>query len=92
MADGPLAQVIVSQRSRDEGTGADPYNSGFDRVMLSPGVEFTKVVDEANNRVVKLYADVEFPVYYRANAANNAGTEGQLVAPVLLKVVASYNF
>ena len=24
------------------------------------------MVDEANNRVVKLYADVEFPVYYRA--------------------------
>jgi hypothetical protein len=88
----PLGQVIVSQRSRDEGTGADPYNSGFDRVMLSPGVEFTKVVDEANNRVVKLYADLEFPIYYRANAANNAGTEGQLVAPMLIKVVASYNF
>ena len=88
----PLAQVIISQRSRDEGTGADPYNSGFDRVMLSPGVEFTKVVDEANNRVVKLYADVEVPIYYRANAANNAGTEGQLVAPYLIKVVGSYNF
>jgi hypothetical protein len=88
----PLAQVIVSDRSRDEGTGADPFNSGFDRVMLSPGVEFTKVVDEQNNRVIKLYTDVEFPVYYRANAANNAGTEGQLVAPVLIKVVGSYNF
>jgi hypothetical protein len=88
----PLAQVIVSDRSRDTGTGADPYNSGFDRVMLSPGVEFTKVVDEQNNRVIKLYADLEFPVYYRANAANNAGTEGQLVAPVLIKVVGSYNF
>jgi hypothetical protein len=88
----PLAQVIVSNRSRDEGTGADPYNSGFDRVMLSPGVELTKVVDEANNRVVKLYADIEVPVYYRANAANNAGTEGQLVAPYQFKVVASYNF
>jgi hypothetical protein len=88
----PIGQVIVSQRSRDEGTGADPFNSGFDRVMLSPGVEFTKVVDEANNRVVKLYADAEFPIYYRANAANNAGTEGQLVAPVLFKVVGSYNF
>ena len=88
----PLAQVIVSQRSRDEGTGADPYNSGFDRVMLSPGVEFTKVVDEANNRVIKLYADVEVPIYYRANAANNAGTEGQLVAPYLIRVVGSYNF
>ncbi len=48
--------------------------------------------DEANNRVVKLYADVEVPVYYRANAANNAGTEGQLLAPYQIKVVASYNF
>jgi hypothetical protein len=88
----PVAQVIVSNRGRDEGTGADPYNSGFDRVMLSPGVELTKVVDEANNRVVKLYADIEVPIYYRANAANNAGTEGQLLAPYQIKVVASYNF
>src|SRR5208282_893057 len=40
----PLAQVIVSHRDNDTGTGADPFNSGFDRVMLSPGVEFTKVV------------------------------------------------
>jgi len=88
----PIAQVIISHRDHDTGTGSDPLNSGFDRVMLSPGVEFTKVVDEANNRVVKLYADVEVPIYYRANAANNAGTEGQLVAPYLLRVVASYNF
>ncbi len=88
----PVAQVIVSNRGHDEGTGADPYNSGFDRVMLSPGVELTKVVDEANNRVVKLYADIEVPIYYRANAANNAGTEGQLLAPYQIKVVASYNF
>jgi hypothetical protein len=88
----PLGQVIVSHRDNDTGTGADPYNSGFDRVMLSPGIEFTKVIDEANNRVVKLYFDIEVPVYYRANAANNAGTEGQLVAPYLIKLVASYNF
>jgi hypothetical protein len=88
----PVAQVILSHRDADTGTGSDPFNSGFDRVMLSPGVEFTKVVDEANNRVVKFYADVEVPVYYRANAANNAGTEGQLVAPYLIKAVASYNF
>jgi hypothetical protein len=88
----PLAQVIVSHRDNDTGTAADPYNSGFDRVMLSPGVEFTKVVDEANNRVIKVYFDIEVPVYYRANAANNAGTEGQLVAPYLIKLVSSYNF
>ena len=88
----PLGQVIVSHRDADSGTGADPYNSGFDRVMLSPGIEFTKVVDEANNRVIKVYFDIEVPVYYRANAANNAGTEGQLVAPYLIKLVSSYNF
>ena len=88
----PLGQVIISHRNHDTGTGADPFNSGFDRVMLSPGIEFTKVLDEANNRVFKAYFDVEVPVYYRANAANNAGTEGQLVAPYLIKVVTSYNF
>jgi len=88
----PLGQVIVSHRDHDTGTGADPYNSGFDRVMLSPGIEFTKVVDEANNRVIKVYFDIEVPIYYRANAANNAGTEGQLVAPYLIKLVSSYNF
>ncbi len=88
----PLGQVIISHRDHDTGTGADPFNSGFDRVMLSPGIEFTKVLDEANNRVGKVYFDIEIPVYYRANAANNAGTEGQLVAPYLIKLVASYNF
>jgi hypothetical protein len=88
----PLAQVIVSHRESDSGTGADPLNSGFDRVMVSPGIEFTKVLDEANKYVLKTYVDVEIPVYYRASAANNAGTEGQLVAPYLLKVVSSFNF
>jgi hypothetical protein len=88
----PLGQVIFSHRNHDEGTGADPFNSGFDRVMLSPGIEFTKVLDEANNRVMKFYADIEIPVYYRANAANNVATDGQLLAPYMVKVVASYNF
>jgi len=88
----PVAQVIISHRDSDSGTGSDPLNSGFDRVMLSPGIEFTKVLSEANNWVLKTYVDVEIPVYYRATAANNAGTEGQLVAPYLLKVVTSFNF
>jgi hypothetical protein len=88
----PLAQIIISHRDHDTGTGSDPFNSGFERVMLSPGIEFTKVLDEANNRVLKTYFDIEVPVYYRANAANNNGTEGQLVAPYLIKLVTSYNF
>ena len=60
--------------------------------MVSPGIEFTKVLDEATKKVLKFYVDVEFPIYYRANSANNAGTEGQLVAPYLFKLVTSYNF
>jgi hypothetical protein len=88
----PLGQVIVSHKDSDSGTGSDPLNSGFDRVMLSPGIEFTKVLDEANNKVLKTYFDIEIPVYYRANAANNGGTQGQLVAPYLIKLVTSYNF
>ena len=67
----PLAQIIVSHRNHDSGDAADPFNSGFDRMMISPGVEFTKVLDEANNRVLKVYVDVEVPVYYRTNAADN---------------------
>ena len=88
----PLAQIIASHRDHDRGEAADPLNSGFDRLMISPGIEFTKVLDEANKRVLKVYADIEIPFYYRTNAANNAGTEGQLVAPYLLKMIASYNF
>lgn len=96
----PLAQLIVSHRANDAGDAADPFNSGFDRLMISPGIEFTKVLDEANNRVFKLYVDVEIPIYYRTNAADRGGplgiggtgTEGQLIAPWLLKTVASYNF
>jgi hypothetical protein len=88
----PIGQVIISHRQVDSGTAADTLNSGFDRVMLSPGVEFTKVIDEAKNRVMKFYADVEVPVYYRTNAGENAGTEGQLIAPFAIKAVVSYNF
>ena len=94
----PLAQIIASHRVHDNGPASDPLNTGFDRLMFSPGVEFTKVVDEANNRVLKFYADVEIPFYYRTNAADNGGppsaggTEGQLIAPYLVKLITSYNF
>jgi hypothetical protein len=89
----PLGQIIASHREHDRGDAADVFNSGFDRLMISPGIEFTKVLDEANNRVLKIYVDVEVPFYYRTNAAvNDSGSQGQLIAPYLLKVVTSYNF
>jgi hypothetical protein len=89
----PLGQLIFSTRGRDKGDAADVYNSGFDRLMISPGIELTKVLDEANKRVLKVYVDVEIPIYYRTNAApNDSGSTGQMIAPYLFKVVTSYNF
>ena len=74
----PVAQAIFSYRSSDSGTAADPDNSGYERVMLSPGVEF-------HIHPVKIYADVEIPVFQNF-------TGNQVAAPVLFKVSMSYMF
>jgi hypothetical protein len=90
----PLVQIIGSHRVRDGGEFSDPLNSGFDRLMIAPGIEFTKVLDETNKRVAKFYFDVEIPFYYRVNAAvtDDGAVLGQLIAPIMFKAVASYNF
>jgi hypothetical protein len=89
----PLVQVIGSVRGRDGGPAADPLNTGFERLMFSPGIEFTKVLDEPNSRVLKVYFDVEVPFYYRVNAApNDSGSQGQLISPIMYKLITSYNF
>jgi len=75
----PIGQVIVSDRARDSGpNSADPVASGYKRVLLSPGLEM-------DLHPVRFYVDAEFPVYQRM-------TGNQLVAPVLLKISASYHF
>jgi len=53
-------------------------NSGYERLMLSPGIEF-------HIHPVKVYADAEFPVFQNF-------TGNQLAAPVLFKVSVSYMF
>jgi hypothetical protein len=74
----PVAQVITSERTSDGGANSDKPNSGYQRIMLSPGVEF-------DMHPVSVYADVEVPVFqdFRGN---------QVVAPWLLKVIMSYHF
>jgi len=74
----PVAQVIFSERTGDSGAAADSDNSGYQRILLSPGVEF-------HLHPVKLYADVELPVYQNV-------TGNQVVAPVLFKVSLSFMF
>ena len=74
----PVGQVIFSERTSDSGAAANSDNSGYQRVLLSPGVEF-------HLHPVKLYADVELPVYQHV-------TGNQVVAPVLFKVSLSFMF
>jgi len=75
----PVAQVIFSERTSDSGANAaSPVASGYQRIMLSPGVEF-------HVHPVKIYADAEFPVYQNF-------TGSQLAAPVLFKVSLGFMF
>jgi hypothetical protein len=74
----PVVQVIGSWRGRDNGAAAAPDDSGYQRVLLSPGIE-------AHLHPVKIYADVELPVYQNMNG-------NQLVAPLLFKASLSYMF
>jgi hypothetical protein len=81
----PLFQLIYSHRQPDSGAAADPDNTGYDRLYISPGLDFTKVVNDANNNTLKLYGDIEIPVYQRM-------TGNQLVAPFLSKIILGYTF
>jgi len=74
----PVAQIIFSERTGDTGAAANPANTGYQRIMLSPGIECHL------DRVV-FYGDAEFPVYQNF-------TGNQVAAPVLFKVSLSYMF
>ena len=55
-----------------------PTNSGYQRILLSPGIEF-------HMHPVRIYADVELPVYQNF-------TGNQLAASVLYKLNVSWMF
>lgn len=74
----PLAQIIFSQRWHDSGSNASPDNTGYQRLMLSPGIE-------VHIQPVKIYADAELPVFQHF-------TGNQLAAPLMFKVSVSYSF
>jgi hypothetical protein len=74
----PVLQLIAVHRDRDGGPEGDPDNSGYDRILASPGVE---VAMDA----WKLYGDVELPVHERYRGQ-------QLAAPALFKVILSKEF
>lgn len=84
----PILQLVESYRAHDRGPEADPLNSGYERLLISPGLELRL------NRV-RVTGDVEIPIYQQVNAATDVaveGTRGQLIAPLLAKVQLSYDF
>lgn len=74
----PLAQAIFSERTHDSGSNASPDNTGYQRLMLSPGIEI-------HIHPVKIYADAEFPVFQHF-------TGNQLASSVMFKLSASWMF
>lgn len=74
----PLVQMIGSHRWSDSGILADAPDSGYSRVLLTPGVEF-------DMGSLTVYTDVGFPVYQYT-------TGNQLVASELYKLNIAYHF
>ena len=74
----PIAQLLFSERTRDFGSDANSPNSGFTRLLVSPGLEI-------HMHPFDLYADLEVPVVQHFNGY-------QLAAPVAFKVNLSYMF
>jgi hypothetical protein len=87
----PVLQVLNSWRLHDTGAQADPLNSGYERVLIAPGI------DARLTKHLRLFADIALPVYQTTNHATGAGfaaegTSGQLIAPQLFKVQLGYDF
>lgn len=83
----PLGQILLSERTRDIGNDAaggandtPPFgiNSGYTRLLLSPGIE-------VHIHPIKIYADVAIPVLQHFNG-------DQLAAPYMFKLSVSYMF
>lgn len=79
VAISPVGQLKLSVRGRDSGANsADPVASGFTRLLVAPGLE-------VDVHPLKVYADVELPLYQRC-------TGDQLVAKSLFRVSVSYMY
>jgi hypothetical protein len=75
----PIGLVKGTIRGRDTGANAmNPVASGYERVLLAPGIE-------VDVHPVRLYADVERPIYQRF-------TGNQLASPLLYRLNVSFMF
>lgn len=74
----PTLQLAASLRGKDSGDQADPANTGYERVYVSPGIEAVL----SNN--LSVFANVKIPLWTHVQGV-------QLVAPALVGVTVSYD-
>ena len=74
----PFLTLYGAFRSHDQGSEADPPDSGYERLLLAPG-------GEIRLGILRFYADIEFPVFQHYNG-------DQLTAPYAIKTIFSYDF
>ena len=73
-----MLELVNSERWKDSGRASDRPNTGYSRLILTPGVE----VGAGN---VKVFADLGLPVYMDMNG-------NQLVSQLFPKLTISYMF
>jgi hypothetical protein len=71
----PVFQFVFSHRGRDGAATGDPDNTGYDRLLASPGVALVM-------QQWKFYADIELPLWQQVNG-------NQLVSPLAVKLILS---
>jgi hypothetical protein len=75
----PVGLLKISVRGSDSGAGAaSPVASGFERLLVAPGVEL-------DWHPLKVYGDIELPLLEHV-------TGNQLTAPVLVRLSVAYMF
>ena len=74
----PLLAVIGATRTRDSGADSNPGDSGYDRVLVAPGLD-------ASLAGMRATLTVDVPLYEKVNG-------NQLVAPDLFKLVVGHAF
>lgn len=74
----PVLEAIQSYRQRDSGPASARPDSGYDRLLIAPGIQI-------DADPVRVYANVAAPLYENVNG-------NQLVAPVLFKLNVAYMF
>ncbi len=74
----PMIQIVASIRGSDSGVNADPDNTGYRRLYLSPGLEVNLI------HSIKFYGDIRIPLLTHVNGY-------QLVAPALFNLTVGYD-